>query len=72
LEQVIDLPAQGRWLIACPTSGRQATILSILLILSKNLCVLCACAVQIFYIFFRFLAFALPTGNNPVHPVDPV
>ena len=26
-----------RWLIACPTSGRQATILSILLILSKNL-----------------------------------
>ncbi|MFH1974960.1 MAG: hypothetical protein ABIJ52_05275 [Pseudomonadota bacterium] len=46
--RVIESSRRRRWLIACPTSGRQATILSILLILSKKLRVLCAFAVQSF------------------------
>jgi len=45
--RVIESSRRRRWLIACPTSGRQATILSILLILSKNLRDLGVLAVQI-------------------------
>jgi len=40
---------------------------------SKNLSFFCLTgAVQILCSFFGFLLLLLPTGNNPVNPVDPV